>query len=85
MKYELEQVIYYMLNNKPHNAPVLSRRCIENAHEDLVANECQDTFFKRFGDSGVVYSTCHTEVAEEEAYSSKEDMIRTLCDANGKS
>jgi hypothetical protein len=79
MKFELGQVVYYLLNNKVHSAPVLSRKCIENAHDDWVNTEEQRSTFAPFGHSGITYSTCHGEVSEDDAYESKEQMMNLIC------
>jgi hypothetical protein len=79
MKFELGQVIFYMMDNKVHSAPVLSRKCVENAHDDWISNEGQRKTFTPFGQSGNTYSTCHGEISEDDAYESKEQMMHSIC------
>ncbi len=78
MKFDLNQVIYYMRENKPHSAPVFARMKVENAYPDWVCNEAQRRLFTPFGESGVFYATCHGIVLESEAYASKEEMLAAL-------
>lgn len=77
-KYELDQVIYYFIDNKVHSAPVLSRCIIENLHEDWITNKTQYSTFAAFGKSGVMYSTCHSTLNEYEVFASKEDLLESL-------
>lgn len=79
MKYELEQIIYYMRDNRPHSAPIVSRMQIENLHQDLACTKEQKTLFMPFGYSGVFYSTCHGIVNESEAFATKDDMVKAIC------
>jgi hypothetical protein len=81
MKYELKQTIHYMRDNRPHSATVLARKCVENLHDDWICTEEQKKTFTPYGVSGVVYSTCHGEVDEKDAFASKEEMVRVLCGA----
>jgi hypothetical protein len=78
MKYKLHQIIYYMRDNRPHSAPILSRVCVENGREIWPANEVQEGFFARFGKAGVTYATCHGEIAESAAFASKEELLNSL-------
>jgi hypothetical protein len=73
-KYELGQLVYYMKDNKVHSAPILSRMLVENLNEDWDCTEQQKEFFKPFGDSDIIYHTCHGTFAEYEIYSTKEEL-----------
>lgn len=78
MKYELDQVIYYLRNNKIHAAPVLSRKHVDNLMQEAACTEQQKVFFTRFGLSGTWYSTCHGAVNEADAFASKEELLASL-------
>lgn len=77
MKYNLDQVIHYMRDNKPHSAPVLARRCIENLFPWISTAE-QMKLFTPFGSAGVCYATCHGIVDESEAFASREEMFEAM-------
>lgn len=74
MKYELGQVIYYMLNGKPHSAAVLSRMRVENLHDNFVSTDAQKSTFTKFGHTGVMYATCHGVIDEENAFASRDEL-----------
>lgn len=78
MKHELSQTIFYFRENKLHSAKVLSRKLIENMNDDQVSNPQQKELYQPWGESSVVYSTCHGEVNEKDAYSSKEELLNSL-------
>jgi len=78
VKFELDQVIHYMHDNKPHSAPVLARMQVDNLHEEWVCNKTQQGLFAPFGPGGVYYQTCHGKVNEKEAYASKQEMLTAL-------
>jgi hypothetical protein len=81
MKYELGQIVYYMMDGRPHSAPILSRMKVENAHEDLVHTDAQKGLFTQLGKARVLYATCHGQIEEEYCYTTKEEMISDLCAA----
>lgn len=77
-KFDLDQLIYYMHDNRIHSAPVVARMLIENAHDDWTSTPEQRDFFTPFGKSCETYSTCHGLVSADEAYASKEDLVASL-------
>lgn len=78
MKFELQQVIYYIRNDKVYSAPVLARMAVENLRENWALTKEQKTIFAPFGSAGVYYGTCHGIVREEEAFSSKIEMLDAM-------
>lgn len=78
MKYELDQIIFYIMNNVVHNAPVLSRICVENLHDDWISNKEQKEAFTPFGSSGIKYSTCHGVIEARHAFSSVDELLESL-------
>lgn len=81
MKYELDQLIYYMRDNSPHSAPVLARMRVDNLREEWAHTQEQRKLFTPFGPAGVYYSTCHGLVCESEAFASKSRMLESMQDA----
>lgn len=77
MKFELDQTIHYMNDNRPHSAPVLARMQVDNLHPWRATPE-QQALFTPFGIAGVFYRTCHRTVPEKEAYASKKEMLEAL-------
>ncbi len=79
MKYELGQVIYYILDNRVHSAPVGSRMTVENSHDDWAHTSAQKESWTPFGESRIVYATCHNNsLTEEECFASKEELLASL-------
>lgn len=74
-KYELDQLIFYYKDNRPHSAKVLTRMCVENAHNDWTSTPEQKALFTPLGPSRKIYCTVHGEIEEENAFSSKENLI----------
>jgi hypothetical protein len=81
MNYQLNQVIHYMRDNKPHGAPVLARMQVENLREDWACTQEQRNLFTPFGPAGVYYATCHGLVHEREAFASKAEMLESMASA----
>lgn len=81
MNYELNQLIYYMRDNRPHSAPVLARMRVDNLHEDWACTKEQRNLFTPFGPAGVYYSTCHGLVREDEAFAAREEMLESIASA----
>jgi len=77
-KFDLNEVVYVILDNRVHSAPVLSRMLVENAHPKWNATPEQARFFQRFGDCRVMYSTCHGEFQEEELFDSREALAAAI-------
>ena len=80
MKYELDQTIYYLRDNKVHGAPVLARMHVENLKEEWDATAEQARLFKPFGPAGTWYATCHGVVAEQDAFPTKVQLAASLVD-----
>lgn len=80
MKYELDQLIHYMRNNTPHSAPVMARMQVDNLREDWACTPEQRNMFTPFGPGGVYYATCHGIVREDEAFSTKTELMSAIFD-----
>lgn len=74
-KYELDQLVYYLRNNKIHSSRVLSRSAVENLHDGRDATPEQQEVFMHFGHNSVVYVTCHGTFDEVDIYPSKESLF----------
>lgn len=78
MKYNLEQLIWYMSEGNMCNAKVLARTTVENAHEDWASTKEQKSLFTPFGVAGVFYATTHGIFKQEEVFASKAELIEFL-------
>lgn len=77
-KFDLEQTIYYIRNDRIHSAPILARIIVENAHDDWACTDVQKELFTPFGPGREAYATCHGFVPTEEAYGSRQDLVDSL-------
>lgn len=77
-KYVLEQVVWYLEENTIHSAPILSRICVENLHEDWAYTVEQKQSFTRFGNAKIEYATIHGQYIEAELFDSKLALINSL-------
>lgn len=78
MKYELDQVVYYLKENHVHSAAILARMQVESLREEWGCTAEQKSFFTPFGKAGVFYQTCHGTFSEKEVFVSREDLARSL-------
>lgn len=78
MKYELDQLIYYMQDNKVHSAKVVARTAVENLKHWDDLNTENMSFYAPWGKPGVWYKTCHGIINEEDAFASKEELLASL-------
>jgi hypothetical protein len=78
MKYNLNQIIWYIKDNRVHSAKILARMTVENAHPDWAHTEQQKETFTPFGEERRVYSTTHGTVLEHQAFASKEELLASL-------
>ncbi len=77
MKYELEQVVFYMDENHVHSAKVTSRTVVENVHDDLSAIDSPSKMTP-FGRTGIRYQTCHGTWDEQQVFASKKELLEAL-------
>jgi hypothetical protein len=70
-KYDVEQLIYYMGNNKVHSAPVLGRLYVE---------ECVQQIGGSLSDlpNGCHYKTCHGIFTESEVFGTRQELLESL-------
>lgn len=78
MKYELGQLIYYMLDNKVHSAKVLARKQVENAKDYNELGTEEMAFDAPWGDAGIWYKTCHCAIDQNDAFASREELLESL-------
>ena len=74
MKYKLNQVIYYMRENRIHSAKIRTRMMVENSFDGW-----KDSW-QHFGESGIKYVTCHGVITESEAFASKKELVESYYD-----
>ena len=74
-KFELDQLIYYIDNNFIHSAPVLSRKYVDNLHENFDSTDEQKRMFNMFGKSRIYYKTCHGVFQENHCAASAEELM----------
>lgn len=77
-KFELGQLVFYLMDNRVHSANVISRMCIENKDEAKACTKEQDKFYMAFGKSTVSYSTCHGIVNEGSCFKTREELLSSL-------
>ena len=77
-KFELDQTVYYLMDNRVCSAPVLCRMLVENQHPKWNATDKQAEFFQRFGPCRVVYATCHVEHEEATLFESREALAAAI-------
>lgn len=79
-KFSLNDVVWYMKNNRIHSAGVLSRKYVDNdrVRSKLIATREQKKFFNRFGTTGKTYATCHGEFDESQLFRSKKELLKNL-------
>ena len=80
-KFELDQLIYYIRNDRIHSAPVLARIIVENAKENWACTYVQKALFTPFGVGREAYSTCHGFVPAKDAFASRQDLVDSLLEA----
>jgi hypothetical protein len=70
-KYEIEQIVWYLKDNKPHSAPILSRRYVD--HDRSVVNQ-QD--FGSFGRSCIDYETIHAVFPQSKCFENRTELSK---------
>lgn len=75
---QLGEVIWYMMENRPHSARILAIMRVDNLHEDTAHTAEQKKLFTPFGNSGVWYGTCHGIIEGGKAYTTKEEMVTAI-------
>lgn len=68
-KFELKQVVFYMMDNRVHSAPIRSRMIVENV--DL---------YNDFGLATMIYATIHGKFQEHLLFESREALAAHLVD-----
>lgn len=77
MKYELDQLVFYMNDNHVHSAKITSRTTVENVHNDLSAIDSPSKMTP-FGLAGIRYQTCHGTWDENQIHASKKELLEAL-------
>lgn len=77
-KFELDQIVYYLMDNRVCSAPVLCRMLAENLHAKWNATKEQVEMWQRFGPCCVVYATVHGEHEEHTLFESREALASAI-------
>ena len=77
-KYELDQLIWYMMEGHFCSAPVLSRMYVDNLHDDWDCTQVQMDAFLQFGHTEIRYGTCGGSVNEKDAFATKAALVEHL-------
>ena len=77
-KFEIDQLVFYMGDNKVCSAPILSRMCVENNPELNPANTEQETMYRPFGETRIRYKTIHGVYKEDVLFATKEELLASL-------
>ena len=77
-KFELDQTVYYLMNNRMCSAPVVSRMLAENLHANWNATKEQVEMWQRFGPCRVLYATVHGEHEEATLFESREALAAAI-------
>lgn len=78
MKFELDQLVYYIEHNKMHSAKILARMQVDNLHPDWNSTVEQKSTFTPFGVAGIFYATCHGIYPESRIYASRKEAAESL-------
>ena len=73
-KFELDQTVYYIKDNRLHSAPIMSRMVVENLKPTWNSTKEQVDFYQRFGPCRVVYATVHGTYDESSLFESPEAL-----------
>lgn len=68
-------LVYYILDNKVHSAPILSKMIVECSGVNACTKEQQETF-EPFGEACIKYATCHGVFTQ--VYFSKQGLLESL-------
>jgi hypothetical protein len=74
-KYKLNQIVWYVKSGKNHSARILSRKYVDNAHDNWGSTQAQRDAFKTFGRASIVYATIHGKFEEPELFPSEKDLF----------
>ena len=77
-KFNLEQLVFYLVDNRIHSAPITSRMVVENSHDDWACTNEQKAAWQPFGPSAVKYATCHGTFGENQIFESREALSKNL-------
>lgn len=76
-KFNLNQLVWYIENNKFHSANIISRIYIDNKIKDVHGKE-QTEAFQQFGADQIQYGTVHGAYTENQLFASKEELVTFL-------
>lgn len=77
-KFELDQTVYFLINNRVCSAPVVCRMLAENLHAKWNATKEQVEMWQRFGPCRVVYATVHGAHEENTLFASRQELAAAI-------
>lgn len=77
-QFTLGDIVWYMLDNKFHSAPIQSIMTVQNAHEDWAHTPEQKKLYTGFGPAGTFILTVHAILPVSRVFASKEDLVESL-------
>ena len=77
-KFELDQVVFFIRENRVHSAPVLARMLCENLRPNYNSTPAQREVFTPFGVDGEYYGTCFGIMPASSLFATKEDLAANL-------
>jgi hypothetical protein len=74
----IEDLAFYMMDDKVHSAKITSKMIVENQHEDWAYTPEQIRLCMPFGEAGTFYATTHGIFEEGKIFPTKEELINSL-------
>lgn len=78
-KFMLEQVVFYLKDNRVHSAEILARHRVENLRDEYACGtKEQADMWAPWGATGTYYMTCHGRFKEDKIFGTKEELAAAL-------
>ena len=77
-KFDLDQLVYFIKDNRLYDSPVLSRMVVENLKPTWNNTKEQAALFQRFGVCCVMYATVHGTHDESSLFDSREALAAAI-------
>jgi len=76
--YKIDDIIFYMTENKIHSAPIMSINVVETNPELTASNSEQKQVFTPFGEAGIWYATVHGVIKSNLVYTDRKSLLKSL-------
>ncbi len=77
-KFELDQTVFYLVDNSVRSAKISSRVVVENSHDAWASTKEQKQSWQPFGPSEIRYATCHGILPQGKIFATKEELAASL-------